>query len=529
MRPRRSEIVHLAVSFAVPFVAVAIIATLLLFSQNRALSEAPKSLEPPEIHATTRVADIQGDDGTEGLSVTVPQGLSAGDDPRLPRPEKPTGLAFLGADTDEEEVAGELDVSLYSVPLPSALPAPELPYAVFEESAVMLSIVNGLNVRSGPGIDYATIMSLSAGQRIEVFGASEDEMWLIGAVLPGRQIGYVNRFYVATVSTGSGIGGIASIASIGSIGSIGSIASIGSIDGIGSIASDSSIEYFAMDVVETVGGKQSHLVDVRRYIPDMDYVMIFSTPDNFTGVPLYSRDACMLQLGTVQKLKKAQELFALDGYTIRVYDAYRPSAVSGMLYGIIQDTTYIARPGTSTHNRGAAVDISLVDVATGEELVMPSPMHTFNVTSNRSYSGMSAEARANMNYLTSVMVRCGFTTLSSEWWHFNDSNRAIYPALDHPISAFMYETVDLKALGDDGTEGDGFEAAQPTDDADAGEPGPDASEPGPDAGEPGPDASEPGSGTGDAGIGDAKPEDREDGDAKPEDDELLGPGGTGAG
>jgi D-alanyl-D-alanine dipeptidase len=269
-------------------------------------------------------------------------------------------------------------------------------------------------------------------------------------------------------------------------------------------ASETSIEYYALDVIETVRGKESWLVDVRRYIPDIEYVMIFSTPDNFTGVPLYSRDACMLQKGTVEKLMRAQELFALDGYTIKIYDAYRPSMVSGMLYGIIQDTTYIARAGTSTHNRAAAIDITLVDVETGKELLMPSPMHTFNITSSRGFWGMPSEARANMNYMTSVMVRCGFTTLSTEWWHFNDSDKLKYPPLDYPISAFAYEAVDLEALDDEDADGDGSDATQPTDGD----------------GADGDWFGDGWFGAGDAGDNDAKPEDR---------DEWFGEGGTEAG
>ncbi len=187
--------------------------------------------------------------------------------------------------------------------------------------------------------------------------------------------------------------------------------------------------------------KQYHIVDVKKYLPELEYAMIFSTPDNFTGVTQYERDTCLLQAGTVEKLAKAQEMFEQDGYTIKVYDAYRPSSVSGVLFDLIGNPKYIARPGTSSHNRAAAVDISLVDEQ-GNELEMPTPMHTLNETANRDYEGMTQTARENMDYMTDIMKECGFATIESEWWHFSDSQTGEYPAIDIPIWEFTYEEYD---------------------------------------------------------------------------------------
>ena len=183
------------------------------------------------------------------------------------------------------------------------------------------------------------------------------------------------------------------------------------------------------------------LVDVRTIIPDIEYYIIFATPDNFTGQTLYVRDVPMLQAATAEKLKAAQATFKADGFRIKLYDAYRPISVSGILYDIIQDTRYIAPAGSSTHNRAAAVDITLVD-ANGNELEMPSKMHTFDATAHRDSTAMSAKARENMDYMTNVMRQSGFTTLNYEWWHFNDEDRQSYMAMDIPIRDFMFYAVD---------------------------------------------------------------------------------------
>lgn len=181
------------------------------------------------------------------------------------------------------------------------------------------------------------------------------------------------------------------------------------------------------------------LVDIRTVDPTIQTKIIFATDQNFTGKVLYPLDLCMIQKDTAEKLKVAQEMFQKDGYSILIYDAYRPYSVSVSLYEIVKNPTYIADPvnNPSRHNRGAAIDMSLVD-STGKEVEMPSPMHTFDQTSGRSYSGMSEEARRNMNYMTDIMVQCGFVKYEYEWWHFNDENCFDYPVTDHYYSDFLF-------------------------------------------------------------------------------------------
>lgn len=180
------------------------------------------------------------------------------------------------------------------------------------------------------------------------------------------------------------------------------------------------------------------LVDVGFLIPEAEIVMIFSTADNFTGVAYYPEPVCLLQAGTAQKLKRAAEMFAKDGYTLRIYDAYRPLSVQRKLFEYVGgDRTYIASPEVgSKHNRGAAVDVTLVD-GEGNELEMPSPIHTMNVSSARNNPNMTQTAKANMDYMTRVMEACGFTSYNGEWWHFNDADWAGYMLTDHDLSKVM--------------------------------------------------------------------------------------------
>lgn len=176
------------------------------------------------------------------------------------------------------------------------------------------------------------------------------------------------------------------------------------------------------------------LVDVRLYTSGIKIDMVFAKDGNILGDALYEREVCLLQKGTVEKLQKAQDIFEKDGYSIVIYDAYRPHSVTVAMYEKYKNPTYVARPKFgSDHNRGAAVDISLID-KNGNPVEMPSPVHTFSSASHRNSSKMSRKARANMNYMTRVMRSCGFTTINSEWWHFSDTDALKYLRTDHDLN-----------------------------------------------------------------------------------------------
>ena len=225
------------------------------------------------------------------------------------------------------------------------------------------------------------------------------------------------------------------------------------------------IEYaYVPELVATVDGKTytSKMVDVRAIIPDLKIWLIFASSDNYMNEVLYPAGACLLQEGTAQRLAKAEAIFKEDGYQIRLYDGYRPFSVSVLLYEAIRDGRFVANPNRtpSNHNRGAAVDITLERIDTGEQIPMPSHMMTLNISSYRNlpniyayeegsdeynaileefpeilkYPKRRSEAIKNMNYLTKVMRSCGFTTITTEWWHFADRDKASFMVLDYDLA-----------------------------------------------------------------------------------------------
>ncbi|MBC8060574.1 MAG: M15 family metallopeptidase [Clostridiaceae bacterium] len=164
----------------------------------------------------------------------------------------------------------------------------------------------------------------------------------------------------------------------------------------------------------------------------------YSTADNFTGKVIYPVTVCLLQKETAQKLMKANTEFKEKGYKLKIWDAYRPVYVQKIFWDIVKDSRFVANPamGGSIHNRGTAVDLTLLD-SYGDELKMPSKFDDFSANAYRNNSKMDSEARKNMNYLTDVMKRNGFKTIDTEWWHFEDSNSSEYKIVDVKLDEFL--------------------------------------------------------------------------------------------
>ncbi len=176
--------------------------------------------------------------------------------------------------------------------------------------------------------------------------------------------------------------------------------------------------------------KTHNLVDIRTVNPKIVLDIKYATEDNFVGCSIYSQAKAFLRSEVAAKLDKVQRTLELEGLGLKIWDAYRPHSVQRTLWSIVPDERYVADPEKgSSHNRGAAVDVTLVN-STGEELEMPTKFDDFSVKAHRSFVDMSSEALKNREILASVMIAHGFTPLETEWWHFNDEACATYPLLD---------------------------------------------------------------------------------------------------
>lgn len=160
-------------------------------------------------------------------------------------------------------------------------------------------------------------------------------------------------------------------------------------------------------------------VDLRNYSADFIYDIKYATGDNFLKVKVYDCAECYLRLKTAEALIEANAEFLLKGYRIKIFDCYRPLDVQKRMWKIVSNPDYVANPAKgSIHNRGAAVDITLVD-REGREVDMGTAFDHFGPEAAVDYAKFSATVKSNRKLLQETMSKHGFTVLRSEWWHFN--------------------------------------------------------------------------------------------------------------
>ena len=168
--------------------------------------------------------------------------------------------------------------------------------------------------------------------------------------------------------------------------------------------------------------------------------MPYATTANFTGVRLYPASRCLLRPEVAERLLRVQRRLRADGAGLLLWDCYRPFAVQRRLWTLVPDARYVAEPvvgadgrpvAGSKHNRGAAVDVTLVDAA-GRRLEMPTAFDDFTERAHRDARDWSPVARENAARLERAMVAEGFEPLPTEWWHFDASGWERYELLDEP-------------------------------------------------------------------------------------------------
>jgi len=175
-----------------------------------------------------------------------------------------------------------------------------------------------------------------------------------------------------------------------------------------------------------VGGKANGLVIDLRY----------TTADNFFKTAFYPRHArAVLRPATAAKLALVQAELKSQGLSLKIWDAYRPISVQRAMWKTLPDARFVADPAKGgRHNRGAAVDATLVD-ANGVELQMPTAHDDFSEKAGAHFKLVPPEVFKNREKLQQVMTKHGFALFESEWWHFDDADWERYEALDVPMAA----------------------------------------------------------------------------------------------
>lgn len=164
---------------------------------------------------------------------------------------------------------------------------------------------------------------------------------------------------------------------------------------------------------------RKEFVNIQTLSSDIILDIKYATADNFLKQAVYDCPQCYLRKATAEALVAAQKEFIKRGYSLKLFDCYRPLSVQKKMWKILPGTHYVANPAKgSKHNRGAAVDLTLVDLATGKELDMGTPFDTFSPRAHHTYTQLPKEVLDNRKLLKEVMDKYNFKSIYSEWWHY---------------------------------------------------------------------------------------------------------------
>ncbi|MFY7741265.1 MAG: M15 family metallopeptidase [Flavobacterium sp.] len=176
---------------------------------------------------------------------------------------------------------------------------------------------------------------------------------------------------------------------------------------------------FQISFCQTSTPHDTLFVRLKDYSNQFEYDLRYATENNFLNAKVYDCAECYLRYKTVKKLIEANEKFLKLGYRIKLFDCYRPLDVQKKMWKIVPNPIYVADPSKgSIHNRGCAVDLTLVDL-NGNELDMGTPFDHFGKEAAHSYENNSDVVKNNRKLLRETMESCLFKVFQSEWWHYN--------------------------------------------------------------------------------------------------------------
>ena len=165
--------------------------------------------------------------------------------------------------------------------------------------------------------------------------------------------------------------------------------------------------------------KQDEFIRLEDIDNTFVYDMRYATANNFIKKQVYECDKCIIRKEVAESLIKANNFFKSKGYRIKFFDCYRPLDVQRQMWEVFPNPKYVANPAYgSIHNRGGAVDITLVD-ENGNELNMGTDFDHFGEEAHHAYQQLDAKVMENRRLLKSGMEAAGFVAIRTEWWHYN--------------------------------------------------------------------------------------------------------------
>lgn len=175
------------------------------------------------------------------------------------------------------------------------------------------------------------------------------------------------------------------------------------------------------------------LVELRDLDTSIRYDIRYATTNNFMQSVFYEEPRAIMQRPAAEALVRAHQALASSGFGLLIHDAYRPWHVTKMFWDATPESQrlFVANPANgSRHNRGAAVDLTLFDLSTGQPAEMVGGYDEFSERSFPDYPGGTSLQRWHRELLRTAMESAGFDVYEWEWWHFDYGDWNRYPVLN---------------------------------------------------------------------------------------------------
>lgn len=161
--------------------------------------------------------------------------------------------------------------------------------------------------------------------------------------------------------------------------------------------------------------------------------LVYATKNNLAGKIVYQQAVCALHPDAEACLNKAVIYARQAGFTLKIFDAYRPNKAQEIFWAVLADPQYVSDPSQgSNHSRGVAVDVTLLD-ANNKELDMGTGFDAMEDASHHTYTSLPEAVQKNRLLLLGVMLHAGFKPIASEWWHYELPNSHEYPMIESDL------------------------------------------------------------------------------------------------
>ncbi|MEP6616757.1 MAG: M15 family metallopeptidase [Ginsengibacter sp.] len=180
------------------------------------------------------------------------------------------------------------------------------------------------------------------------------------------------------------------------------------------------------------GIENKEIIALKKFIPGVVLDLRYASSNNFMHKKLYPQTTdTYLRVPAAKALQQVQKELISRQLALKIFDAYRPYSITEKMWEPVKDESYVADPAKgSNHNRGIAVDLTIIDEKTKRELDMGTGFDNFTDTAHSNFTGLPAAILNNRIILKNLMEKYGFTALETEWWHYSLPNPGKYELLD---------------------------------------------------------------------------------------------------